>query len=52
MQDTFFQKPECWIDILQKEHDFLEGIFGVLLGRIFGFWWEKYKELNILRKNN
>ena len=37
MQGTFFQKPECWIDILQKEHDFLEGIFGVLLGRIFGF---------------
>ena len=29
--------PKPGVDILQKELDFVEGIFRVFLGRIFGF---------------
>ena len=31
------------VDILRKEVPFGKGIFGVLQGRIFGFWWEKQR---------
>ena len=45
--DNFQICEVSWVDILQKEQDFVFGIFGVLLGRIFGFVWETHEIMKI-----
>ena len=38
------------VDIMQKEDDFMMGIFGIFQGKIFGFQREIQKRMKISRK--